>query len=204
MKKFQGYDEAKKAAQSQGGSRLPKGAYVCKILGVKYEEGKGGTNDFLKVQFDIAEGEQKGFFKKQYDENTNEDKKFKGQTTVYVPADDGSEKDGWTKNTFAKWTNALEESNEGYKWDWDEKQWKDKLIGIVFGETGTVIEGKEIVYTDARYPVAVEKVRTGKAGEAKFKAKNGYTGKGNSSNSATADSGFLNLPEGIDEELPFA
>lgn len=202
MKKFQGYDEAKKAAQYQGGSRLPKGAYVCKILGVKHEEGHGGTNDFLRVQFDVVEGDQAGFFKKQYDENTAEDKKYKGQTIVYIPADDGSEKDGWTKNTFAKWTTALEESNEGYTWDWDEKKWKDKTIGIVFGETGTVIEGKEIVYTDARYPVSVEKVRSGKAGEAKFKTRNGYTGNGNSN--STSSDGFVNLPEGIDEELPFA
>ena len=201
MKKFQGYDKAKEAAQRQGGGRLPKGAYVCKILGVKYEEGKGGTNDFIKVQFDVTEGEYAGFFKKQYEENTSDDKKFKGQTTIWVPADDGSEKDGYTKNTFAKWTNAFEESNEGYSWDWDEKKWKDKAVGIVFGETGTVIEGKEIVYTDARYPVAVEKVRSGKAGEAKFKAKNGYTGKGGSADSKAND--FVNLPEGIDEELPF-
>lgn len=202
MKQFNGYDEAVKEAQKSPVARLPKGAYVCKILGVKYEEGKGGTSDFLKVQFDIVEGEQAGFFKKQYDENTNADKKYKGMTTIYIPSDDGSERDGWTKNTFAKWTNSLEESNAGYKWDWDEKKWKDKLVGIVFGETGTVIEGKEIVYTDARYPVSVEKVRSGKAGEAKFKAKNGYTGNGAASTS-NSTSDFLDIPEGISEELPF-
>ena len=202
MKVFQGYDKAKEAAQKAGGSRLPKGAYVCKILGVKYEEGKGGTNDFLKVQFDITEGEYAGFFKKQYEESTQENKKFKGQTTIWIPADDGTEKDGYTKNTFAKWTNAIEESNEGYKWDWDEKKWKDKAVGIVFGETGTVIEGKEIVYTDPRYPVAVEKVKSGKAGEAKFKAKNGYTGNG-SSGSSNSSPDFLNVPLDADEELPF-
>lgn len=199
MKAFQGYDKAKEAAQRSGGvGRLPKGAYVCKILGVKYEEGKGGTSDYLKVQFDVTEGEYAGFFKKQYDENTQENKKYKGMTTVYIPKDDGSEYDNWTKNTFAKWTNALEESNKGYTWDWDEKKWKDKAIGLVFGETGTVIEGKEVVYTDARYPVSVEKVKSGKAGEAKFKAKNGYGEK-------KADNGTeFSVPDGIEEELPFA
>jgi hypothetical protein len=35
------------------------------------------------------------------------------------------------------------------------------MIGIVFDETGTVIEGKEVVYTEPRYPVSVEAVRTG-------------------------------------------
>jgi hypothetical protein len=197
MKQFQGYDEAKKAAQYSGGAKLPAGAYVCNIIGVKPEEGKGGYSDMIHIQFDIAEGDYKGFFRKQYDENTNEDKKYKGKTTIYCPKDDGSEKDGWTKNTFAKWTNALEESNEGYHWDWDESKWKGKKIGIVFGETGTKIEGKDIVYTEARYPVSVEKVRTGKAGEAKFKAKNGY------GQTSSNDTGFVNVPEGLYEELPF-
>ena len=203
MKAFNGYDKAKEAAQRTGGGRLPKGAYVCKILGVKYEEGKGGASNVLRVQFDITEGEYAGFFKKQYDENKSDDKKFKGQTTIYEPNDDGSERDDWTKKTFASWTNALEDSNKGYTWDWDEKKWKGKAIGIVFGETGTVIEGKEVVYTDARYPVSVEKVRSGKAGEAKFKAKNGYGEKKSYDSSAEKETDFINIPDGIDEELPF-
>ena len=198
MKQFSGYDDAVKEAQITPTERLPKGAYVCKIIGVKYTEGKGGTSNFITIQFDITEGEYAGFFKKQYDENTNANKKYKGQTNIFEPTDDGSEKDGWTKKTFAGWTSSLEESNEGYKWDWDESKWKGKSVGIVFGETGTRIEGKDIVYTEARYPVSVEKVRTGKAGEAKFKTKNGY---GQGSAAATTD--FENIPAEIDEELPF-
>lgn len=198
MKPISDYGKYTEAAQNAGSGRLPKGAYVCKILGVKYEQGKGGTNDFIKLQFDITEGEYAGFFKKQYETSTQENKKFKGQTTIWVPSDDGSDRDGYTKLNLAKWTNALEESNAGYKWDWDEKKWKDKAIGIVFGETGTRIEGKDIVYTDARYPVSVEKVRSGKAGEAKFKAKNGY---GESTDAGSMD--FVNVPEGTNEELPF-
>ena len=120
----------------------------------------------------------------------------------HVPAPlpgDGSQQDQWTKNTFAKWTNSLEDSNDGYKWDWDETKWTGKKIGLVFGETGTNIDGKDIVYTECRYPVSVEAVKTGKAGEAKFKAKAGY-------GQSTAGSGatdFVNVPDGIDEELPF-
>lgn len=201
MKPFNGYDEASKNARHTGSAKLPKGPYVCKILGAKFEEGKNGNSDMLKIQFDVAEGDLTGFFKKQYDENTDDNKKYKGQTTIYLPKDDGSEKDTWTKNNFAKWTNALEDSNEGYKWDWDEKKWKNKLIGLVFGETGTVIEGKEVVYTECRFPVSAKTVRDGKAPEAKFKAKNGYGGAANDANNGATD--FMNVPDGIDEELPF-
>lgn len=200
MKPFNGYKEAAEAARHTGSAKLPKGPYVCKILGVKMEPGKDGNSDMLKVQFDVAEGDLKGFFQKQYEDNKDDNKKYKGQTTIYYPKDDGSEKDSWTKKTFASWTNALEDSNEGYKWDWDEKKWKNKLIGLVFGETGTVIEGKEVVYTDCRFPVSVQTVRDGKAPEAKFKAKNGY-GENKSANDGATD--FMNVPDGLDEELPF-
>ena len=203
MKKFGNYDEAKKQAQASGSKRLPAGAYVCKILGVKYEEGQNGNSGHIVLQFDITEGELAGFFQKQYEESTADDKKYKGRVSIYVPRDDGSEKDGWTKRTFAGWTSVFEDSNEGYTWDWDEKKWKGKVVGIVFGETGTVIEGKEIVYTEPRFAVSAEQVRNGSAPAAKFKAKNGYTGNGSSSTSGSSSDGFLNIPDGQVEELPF-
>jgi hypothetical protein len=199
MQKFNGYDEAKKAAQYQGGEKLPKGAYVADILGVKLETGTNGNSDRLHIQFDIAEGEYKGFFKKQYEDNTNDDKKYKGKVALWLPKDDGSEKDQWTKNKFAAWPNALEESNEGYTWDWDETKWKGKKIGLVFGETGNVIDGKEVIYTEVRYPVSVQAVREGKAGEARFKSKNGY----GEAKAANNGGDFMNIPDNIAEELPF-
>ena len=201
MKEFSGYKEASENARRTASAKLPKGSYVCQVIGAKVEAGKDGNSDVMIVQFDIKEGEYAGFFKKQYDENKDDNKKYKGQTRIYLPKDDGSEKDAWTKKNFANWTNALEDSNSGYKWDWDEKKWKNKLIGLVFGETGTVIEGKEVVYTECRFPVSVQTVRDGKAPEAKFKAKNGYGEASKEADNAPTD--FMNIPDGIEEELPF-
>ena len=151
MKQFNGFEDAQKNARYTGGEKLPAGAYIAKIMNVKYVSGENGNSDRIDVQFDIADGDYKDFFKKQYEENTQEDKKWKGKASIYVPSDDGSEKDGWTKNTFAKWINALEDSNFKYKWDWDEKKWKGLSIGLMFAQTGNVIEGKEVVYTEVRY-----------------------------------------------------
>lgn len=199
MKAFNGYDQAKEEAKNSGGGmRLPVGAYVCKIIGVKETPATDKTSGFIQVQFEIAEGEYKDFFRKQYEANEREDKKYKGKTTIYEPKEDGSEQDAWTKTTFAKWTNSLEESNPGYTWDWDETKWKDKMIGIVFGETGSNINGKDVIYTEARYPVAVSKVKDGTAGTAKFKAKKGYGEK-----TVTGSENFMNIPASIDEPLPF-
>ena len=132
MKQFNGLAEAQEAAKAAGGMRLPAGAYVCRVLGVKFQEGENGNSDMIQVQFDIEEGELKGFFKKQYEESTQEDKKYKGKFTVYCPKDDGSEKDGWTKRAFKTVINAFEDSNNGYHWNWDEQSLKGKVIGGLF------------------------------------------------------------------------
>lgn len=204
MKQFDGYDKAKAAAQLS--EKLPEGAYICKILNVEYKTTDNPEwSDRIELCFDIAEGEQKDFFRKQYQTNTSEDKKWKGKVSINVPKDDGSERDGWTKNAFARWPDALEKSNIGYIWDWDESKWKNKMVGIVFGITGTVINGKEVTYTEARFPVPVDTVKNGKAPKAKFKAKNGYTGNGVAA-SAPASSSREEWMQvsGNEEELPFA
>ena len=195
MKPFNGYKEAQEEVKNAGGAKLPVGAYEGKILGVKLNEEKG----FLTVQFDITSGEYKDFFQKKFEADKDENKKYKGQTRIYLPKDDGSEKDGWTKKTFANWTNSLEESNKGYTWDWDETKWKNKKIGLVFGSTGTVIDGKNVVYTELHYPIPVDKIKEVDVSKIKFKAKNGYK----ASNSADGSTDFMNVPEGLEAELPF-
>lgn len=199
MKQFNGYEDAKKQAQFTGGSRLPVGSYVCKIMGVRYEEGTDGKSDLITLQFDILEGEQKDFFRKQYEANQAEDKKWKGTALVYVPRDDGTEKDAWTKRAFAGWIDAFEKSNSGYTWTWDENTLKGLTVGIVFGETGTVINGKEIKYTEARFGIDAARVRNGNVPTAKFKAKNGY-GKGLPSGDSEKD--FMEITKDI-EDFPF-
>ena len=201
MKSFNGYEEAKEAAKRAPGERLPIGAYVCQIKNVQYVTGENGNSDRIDVLFDIVEGDYKDFFKHQYEANTSEEKKWKGRKSIYVPKDDGSDKDEWTKNAFAKWVNSFEDSNEGYKWDWKESKWKGLLVGIVFGETGTVINGKEILYTEPRFACDVKKVRANTAPKAKFSAKNGYTGNGNNSDTSETD-GFYQAND--EEEIPFS
>lgn len=200
MKQFKGYDSAREKANFSGSSQLPVGGYVAKVIDVKYKEGENGNSDMIVVAFDIEEGEYKGFFKKQFEENTQEDKKWKGRATIYVPNDDGSEKDEWTRNAFARWTAAFENSNEGYHWDWQEKKWKGKLIGVVYGEVGTVIDGKNIKYNECRFPASVTDIREKKYKLPKFKAKKGYV---ESAPTITTEDGFMQVPESSDEEIPF-
>lgn len=201
MQPFMGYEAARKKANYSASAQLPVGGYVAKIIEVRYEPVQSGNSDMINIAFDIEEGEHKGFFRKQYEENTNEDKKWKGRTTIYVPTEDGSERDGWTKNAFARWTAALENSNNGYTWDWDESKWKGKLIGLIFGEIGTVIDGREIVYVGCRFPESVEKIRKGEFKIPNIQKKKGFTGTKTASTSETED--FMKIPDNIEDEVPF-
>ena len=200
MKIFKGYEEARKNANFKGSAKLPVGGYVVKIQDVRYEDGTNGNSDRIVLAYDIIEGEFKDFFKNQFEQNTNEDKKWKGKATIYVPKDDGSREDEWTQNAFANWTAAFEDSNEGYKWDWQEKKWKGLTVGVVYGEVGTVIDGKEIVYTECRWPASVQQIHDKTFTVPRFKAKNGYTGKKNDDDSAKD---FVSIPAGVEEEIPF-
>lgn len=204
MKKFSGYEDAKKNAEYSGSKQIPVGAYVCKVMAVRYDAAIDDQSDRITIQFDVAEGDQKDFFREQYNANTSEDKKWKGRTTIYLPKDDGSEKDTWTKNNFARWTKAFEDSNNGYVWDWDENKWKGKLIGLVFGPTGTRIEGKDVIYNEVHGVCSVKEAREGTfwKGNLELKKKNGYQGTTSASSSNNSD-GFMSIPNGAPEEIPF-
>lgn len=110
--------------------QLPKGAYILKIGGAEVCENKNGQ--YIKISCDIAEGEYKGFFTNDYKAQTVEDKKWHCNYLLNVPKDDGSEQDGWTKRRFKTVMMALEDSNPGYHFDWDEKKFKGKVIGGLF------------------------------------------------------------------------
>ena len=127
MKAFNGLEIKKSVSANEP---LPAGGYVAKILNAKVEEYSWG--EVLVISFDIAEGEYKDFFSKQYKENTREDKKWKGNFRLTVPQESNQYFDS-QKRTFGNAIWAIEESNSGYHWDWNEAALKGKRIGVLFG-----------------------------------------------------------------------
>ena len=110
--------------------KLPLGAYVCKVKQVRIQDNNFG--DQLCMLFDITEGEYAGFFKKDFDGNTAQDRKWRGVLRMWIPNDDGSEKDEITKRGFKGMVTAFEKSNPGYRWDWNENSLVGKQVGILF------------------------------------------------------------------------
>lgn len=141
MRKPKGYDEAK--VYSDGFRKLPAGGYVVEIKKAVmwyYENG----NEYLQISFDIAEGDYKGFYVKQYEESTFEPKKYKGNIRINWPKEDGSEQDNWTLRNLKTQMTAIEDSNEGFTFDWTNE---DKLVGL---KAGLLFRNKEYNYNGSR------------------------------------------------------
>lgn len=196
MKKFNDYEKTQSYAST--GEKLPEGGYVLRIENIRYENGQNGNSDRLVLMFDIAEGEQKDFYRNQYASQKAEDKKWKGTMQVYIPTDDGSEQDDWTKKRFKTVMEHFEASNKGYVWDWDENKLKGKYIGGLFGQIHTVIDGKNITYVGFRFTETAANIRSGN-----FKVPAPYSkgGAAPAKSSATND-GFMKVT-GTQEEIPF-
>lgn len=126
MKAFNGF----KAEPPVRKEKLPAGGYVAKILDAKEVSYDWGS--VLLISFDIVEGDYKDFFRKDYAGQQQEDKKWRGVFRLPIPKDDGSERDGWTKNSFNHTMFAVEDSNPGYHWDWNESGLKGKTTGLLY------------------------------------------------------------------------
>lgn len=170
---------------------LPKGGYVMKILGVEVKENRIGQ--YLTLSCDVVEGEYKDFFANDYRNQTGDSKKWHCNAFINVPRDDGSEKDGWTKRAFATWIEALEQSNPGYHFDWDETKLKGLLIGGLFvireykGQNGDIRQSTTLASW-----TTVDKVRSGKYKLPKDKLLKREN---------TSSSGFTSVT--TDDDLPF-
>lgn len=104
--------------------RLAPGAYIVKILNVKDFPEK----EYLKISFDIAEGEKKGFFKKSFDADTRDQKKWpNGGSFIRSYKQTAA-------GMFKGFVSAVEASNKGYTFDFEEQTLVGKVVGVVVGD----------------------------------------------------------------------
>lgn len=149
--------EVKKSGSSR--AILPAGGYVCEIKSVKEETYDWGNR--LALMIEVIEGDYKGFWRADYDQNTNDDRKWRGIYRLRLPKDDGSESDAWTKRSFGNFIWAVQESNPGYVWAWDENTLKGKKIGVIYRNYEWAMNDRTGWSTEAAGSASVEDIRSG-------------------------------------------
>ena len=125
MKKIENWNEieAKGMDDFRG---LPIGAYECVIMDARVNHNEQSGKDTFKVSVDIASGEFKDYFRKMYENDTRIDRKWNNNAVKYLSYT------GDNVAYFKGFLTVVENSNQGYKWDWDETKLKGKKVCGVF------------------------------------------------------------------------
>ena len=195
MKKPSNWNDVKAAGERV---KLPAGGYEAKIINAKVVnyDGSNGSYERLEIAVDITAGEYKDYYKQDFDSNTRDDKKWRGVARFYVPTDDGSEKDEYTKSVLKSVTDALEDSNKDYHWDWDETKLKGLKVGILVRDKEYEIDGRHGFSPEIFRFTDINRIKEGKFTVPKQKLL-----KGSSGTSAAASSGDDSAAS--DDDYPF-
>ncbi|MEG2374960.1 MAG: hypothetical protein RSB43_11220 [Niameybacter sp.] len=157
MKKFDLYD---KTSVMKHKEQLPVGGYACKVMEVKEIEYSWGN--VIVVSFDIAEGQYKDFYKNDYQDQEDGKKKWRGTYRLNIPNGKNPKADEYNASQFKSFIYAVEQSNSGYQWSWDEKTLKGKKVGLVFGEEEWEMDGRRGITVRPRYATKTEGVEDAK------------------------------------------
>ena len=125
MEKINNWDEVE-AKGMEDFRTLPIGAYECVIKEAgEYTSEQSGKTSF-RVAVDIATGDYKDYYQNRFDNNTNDNKKWDNNATRYLAFE------GDNVAYFKGFITCVENSNPGYKWDWDETKLVGKKVCGVF------------------------------------------------------------------------
>lgn len=117
-------------AQDSSKATVPAGCYVAKVI--KVDTADLGGRPRLNIYVDIIEGEYKGAYMKRFDSDKSSGRftpKYKGVFSLNLPCTD-DRYPASTQRELERMAYALEQSNEGYHWDWDEQRLRGLLVGI--------------------------------------------------------------------------
>lgn len=169
------------------------------------EERTSKTNKpMVVVSFDFAKGDkQAGYFMEAFKNDIRPEKKWPNQAMQYILTED---ENGDCSRSFKTFLTCVEHSNAGFTTQWVDnfgEQFKGKFVGGVFGPQMDYYDGKEREKRVLRWFVSTDKVAEATIPEmSETRAYKNHIN-GYAAGSTPAGDGFMNIPEGIDEELPF-
>ena len=139
--------------ESTSFKRLAPGGYIVKLLNVEDHPDK----EYLRISFDIVEGDEKGYFKKQYDNDKRPERKWPNAGSFIRSYKDSA------ASMFKGFTGAVERSNKGYVWNFEEKTLVGKLVGLIIADEQYQNQKGQI--RERNYVAAIRSVDIIKKGE---------------------------------------
>lgn len=198
MQKPAGYDDA----QAQGEfTPVELGGHYAIIKQVS--ETKASTRkDMIVVLIDFASNDkQAGYFGKLFAGDSRDDKKWPFAGTKYVMVNDYNDTNK-TSRAFKTFCTCFEKSN-GCKVQWGGadwgKQFRGKKIGVVYGEEEHEWDGRTTMRHVLRWFCGTDAVEGANIPEPKYLNKAAAA----TAPAAAGNDGFMNIPDGADEEIPF-
>lgn len=185
-----------KAEKASSYAPLPAGGYVAKIAGARIENYTWGS--VLVIAFDICEGEYTNFFKDRFENDSRDDKKWKGIYRITIP-DEKSQYFSSQQRSFNNLIYSLETSNGNYVFDWNEKNLKGLLIGVLFRNKEWEFNGNTGWTTECCSVVSVDDIHEENFTIPKDKPLNKTQGLQNSQTTNTTPT----MADIADEDLPF-
>lgn len=188
-------DFANARAYTGENETLTTGGHVCLIRAARCELSRSGK-EMLVLAFDINEGSEfDGFYKRRFErmKASNSDAKWPG---VYYAVTTNN--DGDTNPMFKGLITCIEESNDGYKWNWNESSLNGKHVGFNFGEEEYEHRQTGEIRTSVKpiFPATVARVREGLIPPAIKRLTNSKP----TANAQPQNNGFSQVD---DDELPF-
>lgn len=145
------WDNVKVPGQFQ---RLPEGGYVIEIKKVEQLTAASGY-EYLDLTIEICEGMFEGYYMADYKAQTYEPKRYKGHYRQGLPNTDVS------KPFFKGMITAIEESNPGYTWDWNEQSLVGKKVGCLMRSEEWEYNGNHGMRTVPFRFIGADKIRNG-------------------------------------------
>ena len=185
FEKPQGYDEVQAGGEytpiELGGHKLK----ICKLEEITTSNG----NKYLKVSFDTAADDiQPNYYTEAWRNDTRDNKKWGGVATIF-PTD----KEGKTSKTFKQFCTSIERSNNSQiQWGAGfEASIVGKVIGGIFGEEEYInAQGEVKTARKLFWWRSTEGIKDATIPEKRTVDK-------------PTDNGFMDIPAGIEDDLPF-
>lgn len=195
MQKPNGYDEVRIPGDF---TPVELGGHHMIVKGVREEKSKSGK-DMIVVAFDFAQNDkQPGYFADLFEKDIRPEKKWPNNGTQYIVTMDGEK----VSRSFKSFITSVERSND-FEVKWDNKfcdQFKGKKVGGVFGLVEEEYNGEVKQRHKLRWFCEDSKVDGQNIPQPKYLTQQ----KPVSAAAVPTDaSGFIAVPEGIDEEIPF-